>query len=52
MLDKARGRGVYTDLECAELTDYLATRHVEFDLAIAADVFVWYVALLRVAVDR
>ena len=41
MLAKARGRGVYTDLECIELTDYLATRHAEFDVVIAADVFVY-----------
>jgi predicted TPR repeat methyltransferase len=41
MLDKARGRGVYSDLECIELTDYLAARRAEFDLVIAADVFVY-----------
>jgi predicted TPR repeat methyltransferase len=41
MLEKARGRGVYSDLECIELTDYLATRHAEFDLVIAADVLVY-----------
>jgi predicted TPR repeat methyltransferase len=41
MLDKARGRGVYSDLECIELTEYLGTRGAEFDLVIAADVFVY-----------
>ena len=41
MLDKARERSVYTALECAELTDYLTSCDAEFDLVVAADVFVY-----------
>jgi predicted TPR repeat methyltransferase len=41
MLDKARERGLYTELECVELTEYLSRRHAEFDLIVAADVFVY-----------
>ena len=41
MLAQARGRGVYSELECIEITDYLAPRLEEFDLVIASDVFVY-----------
>jgi len=41
MLDKARERSVYTELVCAELTGYLAACDAEFDLVLAADVFVY-----------
>lgn len=40
MLDKARERDVYTELECAELTQYLAG-HEEFDLVVAGDVLIY-----------
>ena len=41
MLAKARERDVYTELECVELTDYLAKRVEEFDLVIASDVLIY-----------
>ena len=41
MLAQARERDVYSDLECIELTDYLARCDAEFDLVIAADVFIY-----------
>jgi predicted TPR repeat methyltransferase len=41
MLAKARERGVYDQLECVELNDYLARGEAEFDLVVAADVFVY-----------
>ncbi len=41
MLAQARERGVYSDLECIELTDYLARCDAEFDLVISADVFIY-----------
>ena len=41
MLAQARSRGVYSELECIELTDYLARCDAEFDLVVAADVFIY-----------
>ena len=41
MLAKARERDVYTELECVELTDYLAKRAAEFDLVVASDVLIY-----------
>jgi len=41
MLAKARERAVYASLECVALGDYLALRDAEFDLVVAADVFVY-----------
>jgi predicted TPR repeat methyltransferase len=41
MLDKARQRGLYDHLECAEVSAFLALRRNEFDLIVAADVFVY-----------
>ncbi|NRR33325.1 tetratricopeptide repeat protein [Oxalobacteraceae bacterium] len=41
MLDKARERGLYDQLVCAELTVFLAGRRSEADLIVAADVFVY-----------
>ena len=41
MLKKAAERRVYDDLVQAELTQFLDTKHDSFDLAIAADVFVY-----------
>ena len=41
MLAQARERGVYSDLECIELTEYLARGDAAFDLVISADVFIY-----------
>jgi predicted TPR repeat methyltransferase len=41
MIAKSRERGVYDELECAELTEYLSQRHADVDLIVAADVFVY-----------
>jgi predicted TPR repeat methyltransferase len=41
MLDKAAERQLYDELACADLTGYLAAREGAFDLAVAADVFVY-----------
>jgi len=41
MLDKAAERQLYDELACADLTGYLADREGAFDLAVAADVFVY-----------
>lgn len=48
MLEKARQRKVYDDLIEAELTTFLQTKHGAFDLAVAADVFVYIGDLARV----
>jgi predicted TPR repeat methyltransferase len=41
MLDKAAERGLYDELSCADLLSYLDGREAAFDLAVAADVFVY-----------
>ena len=41
MLAHARDRDVYSELECIELTDYLRRCDAEFDLVVAADVFIY-----------
>jgi predicted TPR repeat methyltransferase len=41
MLAKARGRGGYDELVCAELAAYVAGQPQRFDVGIAADVFVY-----------
>ncbi|SDG65879.1 MULTISPECIES: tetratricopeptide repeat protein [unclassified Duganella] len=41
MLDKAAERGLYDELACADLLAYLHGRDAAFDLAVAADVFVY-----------
>ena len=41
MLDKARERGIYDELLCADLTQVLKERPAAFDLIVAADVFVY-----------
>jgi predicted TPR repeat methyltransferase len=41
MIGLAQDRGAYDELVCAELTDFLQTQIESFDLAIAADVFVY-----------
>jgi predicted TPR repeat methyltransferase len=42
MLDIARGRQIYDHLVCAELIEFLRTQDREFDLAVAADVLVYF----------
>jgi predicted TPR repeat methyltransferase len=42
MLSKAAARGVYDQLNCAELTDYLGTCGTHFDVVIAADVLCYF----------
>lgn len=41
MLEKAKGRGVYDALHCAELGDYLAQAHRTFQLISATDVLIY-----------
>lgn len=41
MLDKARARGLYDVLVCADIGDYLTGRAAEIDLLVAADVLVY-----------
>ena len=41
MLDKASERGLYDELACGDLISYLGDQHEAWDLAIAADVFVY-----------
>jgi predicted TPR repeat methyltransferase len=42
MLDKARERGIYDQLECRGIDEYLATQAASFDLVAAADVLVYF----------
>lgn len=42
MLDKARARGVYDDLETAELTAYMIDHAQEFDVVVSADTLVYF----------
>lgn len=51
MLDKARERGLYDALDCAELTAWLAACDDSFDLVLAADVFVYLGDLSAVFAD-
>ena len=48
MLEVARQRQIYDDLVCSELTEFMQTQIQEFDLAVAADVFVYIGDLSRV----
>jgi predicted TPR repeat methyltransferase len=41
MLDKAAERGLYDDLACTDLTSYMSGHEGAYDLAVAADVFVY-----------
>lgn len=41
MLELARQRDIYDSLVCEELVDFLRTRSEQFDIAVAADVFVY-----------
>jgi predicted TPR repeat methyltransferase len=41
MIAKSRERGVYDELECTEMTEYLSRRHADVDLIVAADVFIY-----------
>lgn len=45
MLDQARATGLYDELACADIEDWLATRDKAFDLVVAADVLVYFGAL-------
>ena len=45
MLDKARATGLYDELACAEIGDWLAGHPAGFDLLVAADVLVYIGAL-------
>jgi predicted TPR repeat methyltransferase len=42
MLDKARERGGYDELQEAELTGFLATKDRDYDLIVAADVLIYF----------
>jgi predicted TPR repeat methyltransferase len=42
MLDKARERGIYDQLECKAIDEYLATLGADFELVAAADVLVYF----------
>lgn len=42
MLDRARARGLYDELQAAELVGFLAERPGAFDLVVAADVFCYF----------
>jgi predicted TPR repeat methyltransferase len=42
MLAKAAARGLYDQLNCAELTEYLASCGEQFDLAMSADVLCYF----------
>jgi predicted TPR repeat methyltransferase len=48
MLEVARQRQIYDGLVCSELTEFMQTQIQEFDLAVAADVFVYIGDLSRV----
>jgi predicted TPR repeat methyltransferase/lipoprotein NlpI len=41
MLQKARARGVYTDLILDDVTHFLQSRRDEFDLVVSADLFIY-----------
>ncbi len=41
MLERARERGLYDHLECADLSAYLSAAPARYDLIVAADVFVY-----------
>ena len=49
MLDKARHRGVYDQLEAAELAGYLAKQSERFDVVISADTLCYFGELEAVA---
>ena len=42
MLDKAREQGLYDELACADISQYLSTRNKRYALVVAADVFVYF----------
>jgi predicted TPR repeat methyltransferase len=41
MIEMARKRGIYGELICGELIEFLQTQSENFDLAVAADVFIY-----------
>jgi predicted TPR repeat methyltransferase len=48
MLKKAEQRGMYDHLICCDIIEFLSTQEKSFDLAVAADVFVYFGNLLPV----
>jgi predicted TPR repeat methyltransferase len=48
MIERARGRGVYDELERAELTAYLERHAASFDLIVSADTLVYFGPLEQV----
>jgi SAM-dependent methyltransferase len=48
MIERARGRGVYDELERAELTAYLERHPASFDLIVSADTLVYFGPLEQV----
>ena len=54
MVDQARAKGIYTELEVAELTAYLENERERWRVAIAADVFCYFgdLAAIIVAAHR
>jgi predicted TPR repeat methyltransferase len=48
MLEMARKRGLYDELFCSDLTDFLAPHTASFDLVVATDVFIYVGALAAV----
>ena len=48
MIDKARGRGEYDQLEVAELTGYLSAHSHQFDLIVSADTLCYFGKLEQV----
>lgn len=45
MLEMARKRGLYDDLVCSDLTDFLLPHTARFDLVVSTDVFIYVGAL-------
>jgi predicted TPR repeat methyltransferase len=49
MIEHARAREIYDSLEVAEITEWLANSHTEFDLIVACDCLVYFGHLAHVA---
>ncbi|GJL93057.1 class I SAM-dependent DNA methyltransferase [Hyphococcus sp.] len=50
MIDEARAKGVYNDLTCADVLSFLSAAEHQYDLMLAADVFIYLGDLMRVFV--
>jgi predicted TPR repeat methyltransferase len=48
MLDVARNRGIYDELVCSELSEFMAGNLAEYDLIVCTDVFIYVGALEQV----